>query len=238
MNKELDLVAGAGVVPNGATRIVMILDRSGSMAGSESDVIGGFNSFVTSCRAAELEKCTVSYIRFDNVVERVFSEKLADVPLLDSALYAPRGNTALLDAVGQSVAAIASDADDRYIVITFTDGHENASREWTKAKVAALLREREALGNWTFAFFGADIDAWGESGDMGYSSGNSRSHAKSDLMATMEATGRVAAVMSRKATRMTKNYATAAEAVAQHPNLTDEEIELRLADDAPTEARK
>lgn len=229
MTRDLDLIATAAVAPLGSTNIVMILDRSGSMAGTESDVIGGFNSFVLSCRDANLPNCSVTYVRFDTEVERVFTERLAEVPELTSQLYAPRGSTALLDAVGQSVSSVSDEPDDRYIVITFTDGQENASREWTKEKVAQLLNERRALGNWTFAFFGADIDAWGEARGMGYGAGNARSHAKESTYDMMRASGRVASVMSRARMASSEYYADAVQSAAERPDVSDEELERRLA---------
>jgi hypothetical protein len=229
MTRDLDLIATT-TAPLGATNIVMILDRSGSMTGQQSDVIGGFNSFVSSCRDANLANCTVTYVRFDNEIERVFTEELANVPKLNEALYQPRGSTALLDAVGQSVSPISDQPDDRYIVVTFTDGHENASREWTKEKVSELLREREALGNWTFAFFGADIDAWAQGGGMGYGAGNAKSYAKSAIPAMMKATGRVASVVAKSKIKSSRYYAEAVASAAQCADISDVEIERTLAD--------
>ena len=161
----------------------------------------------------------------------MFTEELKDVPELTAALYQPRGSTALLDAVGQSVGALADRPGDRFIVITFTDGHENASREWTKEKVSRLIREREALGNWTFAFFGAEIDAWGEAGDMGYGAGNAKSHARSATYDMMKATGRVAAIMSKKGMKRSDYYADAVQSAAARPDVPDEEIERGLEGD-------
>ncbi len=101
MGTDIDLIGNGALAPAGATNIVMILDRSGSMSGRQADVIGGFNSFIASCRSAALARCSVTYVRFDTEVERVFSEKLDRVPELTEAMYQPRGSTALLDAVGQ-----------------------------------------------------------------------------------------------------------------------------------------
>ena len=145
MDKDLNLITTTAVPPLGSTDILMILDRSGSMAGKEADVIGGFNSIVTRFRNENVSNCSVTYVRFDNIVEPVFTEELVNVPELTPALYTPRANTALLDAVGQTVAGVTNNPDNRYIVITFTDGQENASHEWTKEKVAVLLKEREAF---------------------------------------------------------------------------------------------
>jgi hypothetical protein len=228
MTKELDVIPTATIAPLGATNIVMILDRSGSMAGRETDVIGGFNSFVSSCRDASIANCSVTYVRFDDDIERVFVEELANVPEMTSTLYTPRGGTALLDALGQTVSPMTNEPDDRYIVVTFTDGEENSSREWTKEKVAELLHDREALGNWTFAFFGADIDAWSEAGGMGFGAGNAKSHARASAPAMMKGTGRVAAVMAKSHLKSSRYYADAVESAAQRPDVSDTEIERIL----------
>ncbi|MBI5284403.1 MAG: VWA domain-containing protein [Chloroflexi bacterium] len=238
MTRELDLIqnalrgaSSASVAPPGATNIVMILDRSGSMSGTEADVIGGFNSFVASCREAGLKDCTLTYVRFDAEIEHVFTLPLPDVPPMTALLYQPRGSTALLDAVGQSVSALANNAGDRYLVITHTDGHENASREWTREKVAALLRERQALENWTFAFFGADIDAWEEAGGMGYRAANAAAYSKQRTRDAMAATGRVAGVMSKAGLMSSYRYAAAAKAAMDDPGLSDAAIERQLKQD-------
>ncbi len=228
MTSNLDLITSSAVALRGATNIVMILDRSGSMANAASDVIGGFNAFVASCREADVARCSLSYVRFDNEVERVFTHELAAVPELDSLLYQVRGGTALLDAVGATVSSIADAPDDRFIVITFTDGHENASREWTKDGVARLLRERTALGNWTFGFFGADIDAWSEAGGMGYDARNSASYAKRDTAGMMKASGRVSSVMAKSKMRSSSRYAEAVRFAALQPDALDAEIEEQL----------
>ena len=69
MTNELDIFGQNAVTRPGAAHIIVILDRSGSMAGQESDVIGGFNSIVKHCRDAAVEGCDVTYVRFDNEIE-------------------------------------------------------------------------------------------------------------------------------------------------------------------------
>ena len=233
MTTNLDLITTAAIAPRGATRIVMILDRSGSMADAASDVIGGFNSFVAGCREAGLASCSLTYVRFDNEVERVFTHNLADVPELTAQLYQVRGSTALLDAVGATVSSIDDAPDDRFIVITFTDGHENASRGWTKENVARLLGERTALGNWTFGFFGADINAWAEAGGMGYAAGNAAAYQKTRTADMMRASGRATVAMDKMRARSSASYAEAVKFAADHPDATDAEIEEKLAGGEP-----
>ena len=50
------------------TELVMILDRSGSMGGLESDTIGGYNSMLKKQRETEGE-VLVSTVLFDHNVE-------------------------------------------------------------------------------------------------------------------------------------------------------------------------
>lgn len=77
--------------------IAFLLDRSGSMQSIKSDVIGGFDAFITEQRAGDGE-CQVTLAQFDNEYEVVcHARPLADVPALD---LSPRGSTALLDSTG------------------------------------------------------------------------------------------------------------------------------------------
>jgi hypothetical protein len=231
--KTTDIALANALTPEltGDTHVVMILDRSGSMSDRQADVIGGFNSFIETCRERGIERCDVQYARFDEMIEAsVFRLPLADVPPLTPLLYAPRGSTALLDAVGATVSPIATKADDRYVVIVFTDGYENASREWTKEKVSALIQEREALGNWTFAFFGAEIDAWGESRDMGFAQGNSHAHQRSDYDRVMRSSAKMTAVMMQRDIRRSKTLASAVAAEADG-DLSDDDVERMLREE-------
>lgn len=56
------------MMKNNMTELVFILDRSGSMAGLESDTIGGFNSMIEKQKKQDGE-CYVSTVLFDNESE-------------------------------------------------------------------------------------------------------------------------------------------------------------------------
>ena len=56
---------------NNLTELVFILDRSGSMAGLESDTIGGFNAMIEKQRRDSGE-CIVSTVLFDDVSEVLY----------------------------------------------------------------------------------------------------------------------------------------------------------------------
>lgn len=64
---------------NNTTEIVFILDRSGSMAGLETDTIGGFNAMIEKQKKQDGE-CYVSTVLFDDVSEVLHDRvKLGDI---------------------------------------------------------------------------------------------------------------------------------------------------------------
>ena len=128
------------------TELVMILDRSGSMSGLESDTIGGYNSMLKKQRETEGE-VLVFTVLFDHRIEvlhdRVPLGRVADITEED---YYTRGSTALLDAVGGAIHHIGNvhkyareeDRPEHTIFVITTDGMENASRHYTSEEVKKI----------------------------------------------------------------------------------------------------
>jgi hypothetical protein len=234
MPTELANIATAvAPVEAGVTHVIFILDRSGSMQGKEADVIGGVNAYVGGLDRSK-GQVGISYVRFDNEIELVWNDlKLDAVPQMTAEHYQPRGNTALLDAVGMTVSSVTPNAEHSYVVIIHTDGMENASREWTAPKLRDLIAQREAAGNWTFSFFGCDIDAWDQARDMGMSRRSSMSYAAKDMQHVYASSSRVTNMMRDKKVRMSRSYADATQAAAQ--GASDEEIERIARDEAEKE---
>ena len=121
------------------TELVMILDRSGSMGGLESDTIGGYNSMLKKQREEDGE-VLVSTVLFDDRSEVLYDRvPLEKMPQMTEKEYYVRGCTALLDAVGGAIHHIASvhkyareeDRPEKTIFVITTDGLENASREYS-----------------------------------------------------------------------------------------------------------
>jgi len=151
----------------GLTELVFILDRSGSMQGLENDTIGGFNAMLEK-QKAEPGEATITTVLFDDKYELLHDRiNIAGVAPITSRQYFVRGSTALLDAIGQTVEKIknaqANTAEDAraesVMVVITTDGHENASREFTYNKIKAMIKEQKEKHNWEFLFIGANIDA-------------------------------------------------------------------------------
>ena len=159
---------------NGQTELVFILDRSGSMAGLESDTIGGFNGMLTQHRS-EGGDVLVSTVLFDHENEVIHDRvRIADVPALTSKEYYTRGCTALLDAMGDAIHHIKNvhkyarpeDRPARTMFIITTDGMENSSTRYTADQVRAMVKQQEEAG-WAFVFLGANIDAVQVAGGLG-----------------------------------------------------------------------
>lgn len=154
------------------TEIVVILDRSGSMSSIQKDMEGGFDTFIAGQRALPGE-CAVSLYQFDDEYEAVYEGKpIASVPNL--ALL-PRGGTALLDAMGKTIVSVGErlkalaerSRPAAVIVMVITDGYENASKEYTRARVSEMVKHQETAYRWQFMYLGADVNAIAEAASMG-----------------------------------------------------------------------
>ena len=156
--------------------LVFILDRSGSMAGIESDTIGGFNSFINKHKKNKNTKVTT--VLFDDNYEVLYERKpIEEVSKLTPKEYYVRGCTALMDAIGKTINSLAKKIkNNKVLFVITTDGLENASREYSKEKVRKLI---EKHSNWEFIYIGADIDSYSEASQIGIRTTNTANYSKS-----------------------------------------------------------
>ena len=157
------------------TELVFILDRSGSMAGLESDTIGGFNAMIEK-QQKETGEVFVSTVLFDDQTEVIHDRAyIGNVKKLTEADYYVRGCTALLDAVGGAIRHIGNvhkyareeDRPAKTLFVITTDGLENASRKYSFTDVKKLIQNQQEKYHWEFLFLGANIDAIEVAGNMG-----------------------------------------------------------------------
>lgn len=158
------------------THVLMVTDMSGSMRPLAEDVRGGFNTYVEDLAKSD-GRYRLTVCLFDTeFIPLCTAAKPKDTPRLDTANYAPRAMTALLDAVGKTVAEFEARTtlgeDDRVLVVVQTDGAENASTVFGREQVADLIKTREATGKWSFVFLGAGPDAWSQAGGLGFARAN------------------------------------------------------------------
>lgn len=168
-----DRPSGTGV------NISVVLDRSGSMEAMAEAAIKGFNEFIVEQRAAG-DDARVTLVQFDSqAIDTLYSTiPVNDVVPLTGDTFRPRGGTPLYDAIVDTIEAAqaridrhGTDPQDELFVV-LTDGFENASRRHDRDDCFRLIREKTDAG-WTFAYLGANQDAFAVGGGMGFS-GQSR----------------------------------------------------------------
>lgn len=154
------------------TSIVLVVDRSGSMSSCRDDAQGGINTFIEEQKKA-VGEAKITLIQFDDLYEVVHENlNIQDVP---PYVLMPRGMTALLDAVGKAISITGErlhklDEKDRpgcVIVVIVTDGHENASKEFTKSQIKNMIELQQNMYKWQFTFFGADASSFDEAKSLG-----------------------------------------------------------------------
>ena len=152
---------------NNITELVFILDRSGSMAGLESDTIGGFNAMIEKQKKLD-GKVFVSTVLFDNDTEVLHDRMdIQDIEPMTDEQYNVRGCTALLDAVGGAIHHIGNihkyarpeDVPEHTMFVITTDGQENASHRYNSETVKKMIKRQEERYGWEFLFVAANIDA-------------------------------------------------------------------------------
>lgn len=150
------------------THIVLVLDRSGSMSSVRSDTIGGINTFFAEQRKLT-DKCTFTLHQFDDKHEYVYQlTPMSAVADLTPSTFVPRGATALLDAIGLEINATGQqlgampepERPAKVLFVIMTDGEENASKEFTNAKIAEMITAQRDIYKWQFVFMGANQNAY------------------------------------------------------------------------------
>lgn len=155
------------IMKKNVTEVVFILDKSGSMAGLETDTIGGYNSMLNKQKKAEGE-AFVTTVLFNHHYELLHDRiNVRGISPITEADYEVGGTTALLDAIGFSIQKIinvqkhtsAEERANQVLFVITTDGMENASREFSPRKIKKMITHQKEKYGWDFMFLGANIDA-------------------------------------------------------------------------------
>lgn len=155
------------------TDLVMILDRSGSMSGLESDTIGGYNAMLKKQKDLP-GKAYVTTVLFNHNVRILHDrEDIRFVRPLNQRDYHVSGTTALYDAIGITLDHMEKHykeegcKEDHVMVVITTDGMENASSEYHLAAIRSTIRRLKERYGFEFIFLGANMDAEDVAGDFG-----------------------------------------------------------------------
>ena len=158
---------------NKEINIVFLLDRSGSMHGTETDTIGGYNSYIKS---RIKDNAYVTTILFDDKYEMINKNTpIKNIKELTEKEYYTRGSTALLDAIGKSISYMNELNKKNVIFIITTDGYENSSTKYTKEEIKKLISIHD---NWEFIYIGANIDSYTEASSIGIKATNTANYEK------------------------------------------------------------
>lgn len=158
--------------------VCFVIDESGSMCGSQSDVIGGFKRVIDEQKAIKDGTCSVSLFKFEDEVTEVYRGKdVNDVEYLDEHTYKPGGCTAMNDGIGTAIDRIGKwldgmkeeDKPEKNLIVIMTDGMENASKEYTGKQVRDMIKHQEEKYSWTFMYLGTDITDAKAAVDLGIS---------------------------------------------------------------------
>jgi uncharacterized protein YegL len=198
------------------TRLVIVADRSGSMAHLKNDMNGAIRELLLE-QSKEPGAILVDIVTFDTEIEHPYTGVRPDDVKAD--IIQPRGGTALNDALGITIAKLGAELsslaeEDRpghVIIVVVTDGEENSSREYTAPQVKGMVTEQTDKWGWTFMFLGANIDSFAVAGGYGIRPGSTINYAP-----TREGTQSVIATASAGVTRTRSGLAT---------DFTDEERE-------------
>ena len=153
--------------------VCFIIDSSGSMSGSEQDVIGGFKKTIDEQRKVKDGDCIVSLYEFASDVKQVYLGKSLDK--VDDLDYNVGGMTRLYDGIGTAVDEIGrwladkpeEERPSKNIVVIITDGGENASIEYRLEDIKDRIKEQTNKYSWDFVYLGNDLSDAKDANDIG-----------------------------------------------------------------------
>lgn len=175
------------------TDITLVVDRSGSMESIRDDAEGGINALITD-QAAQPGQALLTLVQFDTEYE--FIHRGVAIGRVPRYRLSPRGSTALLDAVGRAINETGSrlaalpeaERPGLVVFVVMTDGHENASREFSKADIRKMIEHQQNTYSWKFTFLGADASAFDEASSMGMDAGAAAQYDRTKVAAAYQGT--------------------------------------------------
>ena len=160
--------------------IVAIVDRSGSMSGKETDTVGGINATIDELKNNKTEneiiKFSLKFFDHESYL-RIRSLDITKVNPIPVSDLKPRGQTAILDAIGDTLLFFITkkitdpNAFSSCVIYIATDGLENCSKRYTNDSLKHLINSALNYGI-TLLYLGANQDAILEATKFGLNSNN------------------------------------------------------------------
>ena len=156
--------------------LVFCIDQSGSMNGSENDIVGGFKRVIEEQKAIKDGKVTVSLYTFASEVKELYLGK--DINEIGNFKYRPFGMTKMNDGIGTAIDKVGNwlyekdkNGDEmpaKTLVVVMTDGYENDSKEYTLKQVQDKIKEQTEKYSWEFMYQGVDITSTKAADELGF----------------------------------------------------------------------
>ena len=180
--------------------IRIVLDRSGSMRGSEKVTIDALNTYLSDIKETGV-KGLITLNTFDSIsIDTPINEvHIDDLQAFSLNLLEPRGSTPLFDAIGLAIYSlqnIDTFSDDKKVLVIVTDGQENSSREYNYANISEMIKEKEESG-WLIIYLGADHDVFKQAKSLNFSQERIMKYSKKDSVDTFKAVSRTTRDYSR-----------------------------------------
>jgi hypothetical protein len=129
-------------------RLIVVLDKSLSMADSEAQVTEALRGFVSTLQSMPgPQRYLATLVTFAGEAETVI---LAEPLEKLSVQYRADGEgTALYDAIAFAL-SLEKTRTEQVVCVIVSDGDENCSQEATEQQIVAMVTARRELGNWIF----------------------------------------------------------------------------------------
>ena len=183
--------------------VVAIIDRSGSMSGKEADTIGGINSTIDELKSNKMNEIIKFSVKFfdDQEYIKIRSLDIENVRPLNVKDLIPRGQTALLDAMGCTISFFIDkkksnpNSYNSCIIYVATDGYENCSKKFTNQSIKNLIEEAKNYSI-EILYLGANQDAILEASKFGLDASQAMNY--SENSETVESAYRSAARAAKR----------------------------------------
>ena len=193
---------------------VLVADSSSSMADQIDEVRDELNIQIEKMRKesdTDNNPCTFTLRTFDSEVKNVHVNiPIEDVPKITAHDYKAGGMTALFDAIGSTIESIGELLGNRIdgeketlAMIIFSDGGENVSTKYDRAKIAALLDKYQNRPGFNIAFVGCDPESFQDMDRVGFSSASRMMYSKGE---EREALAYASRIVSDLKFKRTKNF--------------------------------
>jgi uncharacterized protein YegL len=143
------------------TVVAIVLDKSGSMAGTAAQTVIGYNEYVQQIKqnankGVQTEVCLLTFN--GEVFEHLWLEPAEKLEEASVESYQPTGSTALYDALNYTINKLGKTGYDdnttSYLLIVISDGEENASTHTELPALKEHIESLESKDNWTITYMG------------------------------------------------------------------------------------